>query len=456
MEDGFLIQLLTQTWRLWAIIFGSLAIAAVAYWRNGKKAEEERAKQKAAILPGAQSKKQSKKQAKKSSAKAAPPIDAEPLFPQDDFEDDFVVASSQGSIFDDEELFPEDDGEDPLAEIHAARQDAQQTAAPNIEDEEDSVDLASLLSGMVAEPEEPKDYHTISDNPVAVKLVTGHKAIGRELLSILRDERDARLMVQITDAAYRTLENDADAKKTFAKIMKELSGVVLNSDETPPDDASVAGIMVNKMSPKPVDVRVASGGDTTAREMISILRDESDGHLIIQIGNTGYRTLVDHAKAKSGFSKIMKELSKSVTTLDDNPPVAPQKSKPVPVASSNFVVDTDEEDNIVLPGDIRPPKMDDMPDSYKVGRFGQVKVNKVKLQDRVEVVNIADAIEAYLQYKITQAPEFQNRGIHIRSAFGGGVRIEVDGINYEFVDDVADEEARAFIKQAIDEWQERH
>jgi hypothetical protein len=178
--------------------------------------------------------------------------------------------------------------------------------------------------------------------------------------------------------------------------------------------------------------------------------------LIIQIGNTGYRTLVDNDKAKTGFSKIMKELSTTVTTPDDNPPIAPAKPKgaaPVKPTSSFF---DDDDDDEILPGDIRMPKMDDMPDAYELDRFGRVKVRKIKHKDRVSEINIADAIEAYLQYKISLTPQFQNRGIHIRSAYGGGVRIEVDGDKFEFVDEVADDSARAFIKQAIDEWQERH
>lgn len=457
MEDGFLLQFLIQSWRLWAIIFGSLGIAGFAYWRNGKKAKEERARKKEAILPQSKSetKKQSKKEAKKQTKQANPVEDAASLF-DEDFEDDFPISSPGGSIFDDDELFPEDDDDIYAVQVESQNEISQESVETP---EEEVVDLASLLSGMVAEPEEPKDYHVISDDPVAVKLVTDRKAIGRELLTILRDERDARLMVQISEVAYRSLENDRDAKKNFTTIMKELSGIILNPDDTPPDDVDVSAMNFNKMSTRAIDVQVSSGADTTAREMISILRDEADGHLIIQIGNTGYRTLTDQGKAKAGFSKIMKELSSSITKVDDNPPIVPQKAKPEstpPAPISSIFDEPDEVDDTVLPGDIRPAKMDDMPNSYKVGRFGRVKVNKVKLEDKVEDLNIADAIEAYLQYKIEQAAEFQNRGIHIRSAFGGGIRIEVDGAKYEFVDEVADDEARTFIKGAIDEWQERH
>lgn len=446
MEDGFLLQFLAQSWRLWVLILGSLIIAVYAQWRRGKNAKEERARKKDAILPESKSeaKKETKKRAKKQSKKAGPVEEAPMLF-DDNLEDDFPISSPGGSIFDDEDFFSDDEDDN-----FAVQQESQS----------EEVDLASLLTGMVAETEESKDYHTISDVPVAVKLINEGKSIGRELLTILRDERDARPMVQIDELAYRTLENDIEAKKTFAKIMKELSRIILNPDDSPPDDADISGVGFNKMNPKPIDVQVSSGGDTTAREMISILRDEADGHLIIQIGNTGYRTLVDQKKAKTGFSRIMKELSTAMTTVDDNPPAVPQKAKPVappiPSSMSSIFDKIDKVDEVALPGDIRPPKMDDMPDAYKVDRFGRVKVNKIKPEDKVEDLSIADAIEAYLQHKISETPEFQKRGIHIRSAFGGGVRIEVDGAKYEFVDEVEDVEARTFIQEAIAEWQERH
>lgn len=462
MEDGFLLQFLVQTWRLWVLILGSLGLAVFAQWRRGKNAKEERARKKDAILPQSKSgaKKETKKRAKKQAKKPAPVEEAPMLF-EDNLEDDFPISSPGGSIFDDEDFFSDEEDDSFTIQQESQSEIAEQSAIPQVnEPEEEVVDLASLLTGMVYETEELKNYHTISDVPVAVKLVNERKAIGRELLSILRDERDARPMVQIDELVYRTLENDTEAKKTFAKIMKELSGIILNPDDSPPDGADISGITFNKMNPKPIDVQVSLGGDTTAREMISILRDEADAHLIIQIGNTGYRTLVDQKKAKTGFSRIMKELSIAMTTVDDNPPVVPQKEKPVappvPSSMSSIFDEVDKIDEVALPGDIRPPKMDDMPDAYKVDRFGRVKVNKVKLEDKAEDLSIADAIEAYLQHKISETPEFQKRGIHIRSAFGGGVRIEVDGAKYEFVDEVEDVEARNFIQEAIAEWQERH
>ncbi|MGB7340464.1 MAG: hypothetical protein WBC91_16320 [Phototrophicaceae bacterium] len=456
-------QFLVQAWRLFALLGGALAVAIFIIWRNRNKKTRD-IQEKKQNLSGNKSNEPRKKSNKSGNRRKPRPT---PVADED------FAPSQGGSIFDDEDLFPDDDfddrvaasiathDDDPLADLYAAREEDrnEQTAQSTMtEPEEDSVDLASLLTGMVAEPIAPKDYHLIADKPVAVKLVTKKKAIAQELLTILRDDRDGRLMVQIGDVAYRTLQNDRSAKQQFAIIMQQLSGLILTPDANAPDDANITGYQPNIMQAKSIDVKISSGGDTQAREMISILRDETDAHLIIQIGNTGYRTLANHEKAKAGFSKIMKELSQAVTTPDDNPPAVPQKQKPMPSSytPSSVYDDNDDDNDVVLPGDIRLPSLNDLPDSYKVGRFGRVQVKKVRAEDKVKPINIAEAIEEYLQYKISLSPAYQNRGIHIRSALSGGVIIEVDGQRYEFIDEVTDKDAQAFIKQAIDEWQDRH
>jgi hypothetical protein len=97
--------------------------------------------------------------------------------------------------------------------------------------------------------------------------------------------------------------------------------------------------------------------------------------------------------------------------------------------------------------------LSDNPDNYKRDRFGRISVKRV---DKAPEINIADAIESYLQFRIEQLPQYQQRGIHIRPALGGGVRIEADGKTYDFVDEVADPEVRQFLQQTIAEWQDRH
>ena len=55
-------------------------------------------------------------------------------------------------------------------------------------------------------------------------------------------------------------------------------------------------------------------------EVITILRDQDDGKLMIQVGNTAYRTLANNVDVKQLFTQVMKELAGTVVKPDDNPP----------------------------------------------------------------------------------------------------------------------------------------
>lgn len=73
----------------------------------------------------------------------------------------------------------------------------------------------------------------------------------------------------------------------------------------------------------------------------------------------------------------------------------------------------------------------------------------------VPEIDLAGAIEAYLQHKIRSTAEFAGRSLHVLAAPGGGVQIEVDGHFYEAVGEIEDAPTRRFIAQAIEEWQAR-
>jgi hypothetical protein len=74
-----------------------------------------------------------------------------------------------------------------------------------------------------------------------VKLNTGAVVEAESVVSILRDKRDGRLIVQMGDNAYRTLVESGDAKKDFVGVIKELSQVINEQDENPPSiDESAA------------------------------------------------------------------------------------------------------------------------------------------------------------------------------------------------------------------------
>jgi hypothetical protein len=133
------------------------------------------------------------------------------------------------------------------------------------------------------------------------------------------------------------------------------------------------------------------------------------------------------------------------------PPDIPEPERPHPPASFGPVEapPAPQKPAGPLPGDLPSFKLDDNP----LGKLRRLRKSEVK---PVPEINLAGAIDAYLQYKLQNTPEYVERSIHILPASDGGVSIEVDGRYYDAVGDVADEAVRNFIGQAIEEWQERH
>ena len=133
------------------------------------------------------------------------------------------------------------DNYDPLTDLYAD------------DDDEEVADLASLLSGMGEEK-----VHTVAASQVSVRLDSGETTQARELLSVLRDAKDGRLMILSGDTAYRTLLNDPEVKKQFTTIMKELSAVILK-----PDDGSTVSDTVSEEAAQPAPATTTQKAEET-------------------------------------------------------------------------------------------------------------------------------------------------------------------------------------------------
>jgi len=214
-------------------------------------------------------------------------------------------------------------------------------------------------------------------------------------------------------------------------------------------------------------VAVSDGDATEAVEVMTILRDVVDGRLLVQMGDKTLLNVNNDPEFKERFMRIMRELGQVATkpattpvtsapqettppTIEEEspvplgslvpPPPTPPKPKastpPPPLASGK------------MPGDLPSFRLEDNPIPER--KRGQ----KVEIKP-VQEVNIAGAIEAYLQYKL-QHSDYAGRSIHIYPSPDGGVSIEVDGHFYDAVGDISDDAVREFISTAIQEWQERH
>ncbi len=208
-----------------------------------------------------------------------------------------------------------------------------------------------------------------------------------------------------------------------------------------------------------VDVKLSDGNTVHAQEALIVLRDPRDGRLIVQMSDTGHKSL--DGSLRPGFLELMRELGQMATAVSAAPAAveaAPLESpaadvvpvQAVPVAPPVMSAAPPTPGGTgVMPGDL--PRYSEMKDEIKSrGAFRAAKSEMPPVPE----LNIPAAIEAYLQYKKQFSPEYAQRSIHVLPA-PGGVRIEVDGTYFDSVGDVADPDVRAFLQATIQEWQKR-
>lgn len=205
-------------------------------------------------------------------------------------------------------------------------------------------------------------------------------------------------------------------------------------------------------------LHLKDGGQAQAVEVMTILRDVVGGNLIVQIGEDAYHDLNQDETFRNSFLKIMRELSPNVKgsskpsapapTVAPTPPPAPAtppKAQAAPVMPPTV--------KGPLPGDLPKFESEPIPITPKGGFFNRGPKVEAK---PIPEINIAGAIEAFLQHKLAYSPEYADREIHVYPAPDGGVAISVDGELYEAVGDVKDEDVRQFLTQTIQEWQSRN
>lgn len=210
-------------------------------------------------------------------------------------------------------------------------------------------------------------------------------------------------------------------------------------------------------------VRVNDGKTAEVVEVMAVLRDVVDGRLIVQMGDRIYQNINSDEDFKDRFTRLMRELAQVAKPVSPvAPPVPPPAERetaapppsapeppPAPEPGPQPAFTPPPAPTGEMPGDLPKFSLDDQgPIKPARGQKREVKP--------VPEINIAAAIEAYLQHKLRYLPQYEGRSIHIYPSPDGGVSIEVDGRFYDTVGEVADAEIRAFLQTTIQEWQERH
>jgi hypothetical protein len=216
-------------------------------------------------------------------------------------------------------------------------------------------------------------------------------------------------------------------------------------------------------------ITTSDDGEAEAVEVMVIMRDVVDGRLVVQMGDKLYKNVHTDADFKDKFTKLMRELAQAVQTRPAAPPApsAPSPESPPPtVPDSAPPVQQDVPKTPPRKVENAPPPPiapdgtmpGDLP-SFRIADQKPIQTRKRGQKPDIQPVSeldIAGAIEAYLQHKLRHTPDYAERSIHVYPSPDGGVRIEVDGQFYEGVSDIGDDGVREFMQQTIQEWQDRH
>lgn len=250
-----------------------------------------------------------------------------------------------------------------------------------------------------------------------------------------------------------------DVAGTSPGDLPDLAALV--SDLPPAAPTPAAETQPLRAAPKGTfTVAVTDGGSADVVEVMAVLRDVVDGRLIVQMGEHAYHNISSDPAFKDRFTRLMRELAQIARPPAPEPEAAPRP--PAPEAEAAPPPSAPEAPAQSIPSAAPPPPLPggQMPGAlpkFNLDDQGPIKLARGQKREikPVPEINIAAAIEAYLQHKLRHTPDYQGRSIHIIPAPDGGLYIEVDGLTYESVSDVADPQIRAFLQTTIQEWQEQ-
>jgi hypothetical protein len=212
-------------------------------------------------------------------------------------------------------------------------------------------------------------------------------------------------------------------------------------------------------------VTLTDGETVEAIELLSLMRDVAGGELIVQINDKTYR--VAGSMRDSDFRNKLKSLMKEVATaLGGSAPLSPPSNTSVgttPASSTPPTTVPSPAPTTASPTEAprySPPLTSaafDLPKFSLENTSTPMSRKELKQQMNAPIpqIDIAGAIEAFLQHKLATAQPFPGRQIHVKPAKDGGIRIQVDQQFFEAVGDVNEPDIQAFLQATIAEWQER-
>lgn len=255
-------------------------------------------------------------------------------------------------------------------------------------------------------------------------------------------------------------ESDTGEELSGETPIVEMPAVYVPTPEPEPAYNPVRIDLPEEIVPMPESsrssVNVAPPPD--AVEVLRVWRDLADGGLIVEIGGRQFRSLNElrSAELERRFLNVVRDLNTLSSTpgrRTESPPVS--SAAPLDVPSTALPAEPQ--------APVKPAQKDagiDLPQQSLSPGSMLRQMRRVAMGQTPEpiearpVLSIAEQIEALLQERLADHPDFSQRSIHVSPSLHGGVKIEVDGKSYEGVGDVEDEAVRNFLIDIVREWEQ--
>jgi len=239
----------------------------------------------------------------------------------------------------------------------------------------------------------------------------------------------------------------AQATATPAKVSPARDG---DSVSTASVQVAQAAAPVNRQTLVKADSRspVENDNNETSRDTVEVLRvyrHLDGGGLIIEMSNKRYSTLeeIQNADLSRRFTGLVNELAVMANELQNS-----DIDDTEPNSTDGSATSGPSARIGLLKGQQEVPKRD------FIHSFARVAMAQTDVQETS--AGIADAVEEFLQFKLSNTPQFAERSIHIRSGRDHAISIEVDGHYYNRIGDVVDPDVRDFLLGMMREWEARH
>jgi hypothetical protein len=246
-----------------------------------------------------------------------------------------------------------------------------------------------------------------------------------------------RAMRQERQAAAQQESPAAEAQSASPPAAPSVLAEVAPGAESPAQDAPT---LPDVQQEPPAATHPAESHPAEATEVLRVLRPPEGGALMIEMEGMRYRNVNEIKDQKHGLElvDVVMELQQFlgldlVTSL-----AAAETAEPTSAAAE--------------PPPIEKPSMNPIK-QMMILRDRELRKAREKRESAPQPTTIVEEIEAILVKRLIGSP-FEGRSIHMRPGLHGGAHIDVDGHGYASIEDVADEDVKAFLKSVIAEWEE--